>query len=504
MKDNKKILDQYFESAKQEEINISVNDISSLINTNVSPITNIITLSKTMLFVKYTLISISSMLIISALVYLFTSGFNTSIFNKDYDSELIIEPLKESPSNNIIIEEGLTFPIKEIIEPKKRHEENSYVYSVKEQVLSDNKKTELINDIEPETNTKDIVKENYIIQDKSIKNKIAKKENSTAKCLEQTYYISKIFNGSKARVHLLNSNNKRLYNSISPLCYNKEKWALAQKKKKFGFLDCDGIEVVDLEYDKIYHYKEVNGTWAKMIKKNLFGFLDTNGHEVVKAKYNKISIFNEYHKNWAMVRIGKKYGFINKYGDEIVDVKYDKISHFGVINTNWALVRLEKKYGFIDDTGKEIIPLIYSRIFHFGNIHKGWAMVQQGNLFGFIDKETNVIVAPKYNKIFFFGEHQKDWLKVKEGLFYGFIDKTGKEIISPKYTNISYFGEYKEDWALVKINKLYGFIDKNGKEVVPVIYLTISYFNVEKEGKMKVTRKGETVYLDKQGNEIKL
>ncbi len=538
MTNKKDILDGYFKSAKQEKVDISLTDVNSILNQSIASTKTGLSSAESIVgktFIKLKYIIISSATVMSIVVWLFVLTSNSEIKTKKNTLEKKeINQTKKVQNNNqnnnqikaynqkqqSIKECKVTKPsIRDEIQHKReinRTEISSNCDDMpqSEQLISaallKEDRSHIVTlpdehiDLPPEHDDVLLNDEAKLASDKKSKKSQFKswKSHGSNASAQQKVYNYGIFGLRKLRVYLVNSKNKTVYNDISNLTYNRNKWAKVLKNKKYGFIDKEGNEVVKLQYDRIYLYRQFDKTWAKVVKNKLEGFIDTLGQEIVEPAYQKIYYFDEYREGWAQVKRNEKYGFINEKGKEIVKPIYDEIKTFGLYQESWALVKENGKYGFINDDGEEILAPTYDRIFYFDSYQESWAQVKKNGKYGFINDRAKEIVEPKYDKVFYFDEYKENWALVYLDKKYGFIDNKGKTIVPLIYNKINAFGVYKEDWALVKKDGKYGFIDDKGKQIVPAIYDHVGYFGVYKENWMKVTKDGLESFINEKGVEV--
>lgn len=105
------------------------------------------------------------------------------------------------------------------------------------------------------------------------------------------------------------------------------------------------------DYTEFYPYK--NG-YATVGIKRKYGFIDKKGRNIVPCKYNFVY---EFYKGLVVVELDGKHGLVDTAGREVVPLKYDFIGGFE--ESNRAIVKLNGKWGYIDKKGNEVIPVIY-------------------------------------------------------------------------------------------------------------------------------------------------
>jgi len=247
------------------------------------------------------------------------------------------------------------------------------------------------------------------------------------------------------------------YNSVGDF---KEGLAVAQKGKKYGYIDKQGKVVVDFIYD---------GAW---------GFGD--GLARVKKYVN-----NGY---------GTHYGYINSKGEEVIPLQNFQDFGDGTFSEGLAFNGSD---GYIDKTGKKVFSTTDGVIgFPFS---EGLALGFKGigGPYGFVDKQGQVAIPYQYEVAAPF----KDGLAVaKKNGKWGYIDKTGKTVLPFKYEGAS---DFSDGVAAVETTVGNCFaIDKSGKELFEVGCETVlsgGYWPPSfSEGLIRSGRE----YYDKAGNLI--
>ena len=396
-------LDDYFSLARNEDIDVSVNDIRNMVSN-----AKYQTFNKT---VKYKLINIKQFIMISSI--LLTGVISGLLFinsNNSKNTEAV-KPVKNKASVNMVKAGN----VKEIT-----------------------KNVEEINKLE---NMKGKVNNIFVI--KNVDSLPNKPLNNKAKKIAYSPIKDDTTNtGKKKQVRA-----KKVYT----------------QKKNVIITKCT-IDT-NIMYDKIYNFDYNGGLWAKVVLDRKIGFIDTAGREVVHPRYSRVDFFDNYKIGWLKVKENNKYGFIDTTGKQVTPNKYTKIGYFDEYKVNWMLVESCCKYGFIDTSGKEIVPLKYCSIGYFGEYYPDWMKVTMNKKIGFINSKGKEVVYPKYDKVEYFDEYKVGWMLVKRDGKYGFIDTTGKEVVPVRYDKIGYFDEVKPGWMKVKRNGKKLFIDTTGKEV---------------------------------------
>ena len=279
------------------------------------------------------------------------------------------------------------------------------------------------------------------------------------------------------------------YHNILPPA---EKMYSVVKNDKWGFLNQNGKQVVDCEYDNVSDYSE---SLARIEKDGKVGFIDDTGKLINPLNYEQASPF---HEGFAAVRKNKKWGFIDKLGQNLTQMAYDtvvesfregiaivkKLGRQIVINKQGKEVLLNAcsglphegifkcskngKYGFIRADNTPIGGFVYDETTHFIN---GFAAVKKQQFWGFIDKSGKEVVPCKYQEVEFFVD---GFAKVKSNGLWGVVERYGNEVVSCKYENV---GIPHEKMVAIEKGGKWGFIDLNGNETVPAKYLSCSPFH---------------------------
>ncbi len=90
------------------------------------------------------------------------------------------------------------------------------------------------------------------------------------------------------------------------------------------FLAVSSISFAQNNFKKVYKYDDYNKDWA-LVKNisNTYGFIDRNGIVVVEPIYTKIEKFNENFGKYAMVKtVSGTYGFIDRNGKLAIKTLY--------------------------------------------------------------------------------------------------------------------------------------------------------------------------------------
>lgn len=256
--------------------------------------------------------------------------------------------------------------------------------------------------------------------------------------------------------------------------FSSEGFAIVQKEGKYGVIDRNGKEVIQLQEYLILQYKsgaaifsgDTNiGNGTGYAGRGNEGMMDSTGKIIVEAgKYQSIGYIND---GLAPVASNEKCGFINTMGKEVIKPKYDGAWGF---SEGLSVIKQNGKFGYIDINGKEVVKPQYTEA---ESLENGLAKVGLNGKYGFINKSGKEVIKPIYNITTYLGNLEYDY---KEGLVpielngkWGYMDKSGKPVIGfKKYERVLPFSDgVAMVFAKDKSGKeVYGYIDKTGKEII--------------------------------------
>ncbi len=88
---------------------------------------------------------------------------------------------------------------------------------------------------------------------------------------------------------------------------------------RFGAVDCSGVEVIGLEWERMWNFSEAEGL-ALVRSCGRYGYVNTVGVVRIAVEYDYAAPFSE---GYAVVMVGGRYGYINTQGGWVVEPKYD-------------------------------------------------------------------------------------------------------------------------------------------------------------------------------------
>lgn len=280
-------------------------------------------------------------------------------------------------------------------------------------------------------------------------------------------------------------------------------------RRRCGFVDRAGREVVPLRYDGVNPFRE--GVAQVRVARECpclvaaqWGLIDREGHEIVPPAFCFVSppseglvkvVFREEdlevrrfgfidlsgrvaigqlryegsHEAWSEgvigVRSGGRFGFLDHAGREVVPLRFDSAYPF---SQGLAAVRIGERWGFLDHAGELAIAAEFDEVESF---QEGLAWARRGMRAGFVDRAGRVVVPFEFDG--WIDRQARPWWS--EGLrgakaidgFWGFHDRTGRWAIPPVYDFVQPCGE---GLCAVEKDGLWGFVDLEGRVVVPHRY----------------------------------
>ncbi len=320
--------------------------------------------------------------------------------------------------------------------------------------------------------------------------------------------------------------------------------------KKFGYIDTDLNQIIELKYPIIDSMKleegkidlssftSVDGLFPYTTNENKIGLVDKNGKVVLKAKYDLVNVIN---KNFIIVIEDGEYYFSDSKGNNILGSTFQDIAQIDDVSDCY-LVYKNNKVGLINSDGTLLLDYNYDKIdvikdsnssnivinatisetkeIYLYNI-KTKELNTLSNLFNmnpiyFVDGNIYLVDSTgKYNIYTISNSNLKvlnnNYISIRpfyEGLaqainneiLVGYIDINENVVIPYQYTfDISTDFDIN-NLAVVGKNNLVGVINTNNEEVIPIKY---TYINIIDDNHFIVLDQNNKSYIiDK--NEKKL
>ena len=286
------------------------------------------------------------------------------------------------------------------------------------------------------------------------------------------------------------------YNRVLPLeIYDESKnmWyeqnvLLVEKDGKYGLINFDGKEILDLVYDNIYTLKGIENSLITQ-KDGKLGLADTFGNEIIKNEYEEIKSLGKDTKKY-IVKQNNQYGIF-----DVLDCKYQEI--LALNNNKLFCVKENNKYKIINENKEEVFKESFKEIKEIKD-----NIVVYKNSKGY----TAYNVASKKSM----GKEYKELTYTNNNIFiaknskdYGLINFENEIKEDFKYSNICYYQDvkvYELEENAAEINKILN------SELVEIANGVVSQTNSQKSYIKVWTEEGYTYYQtngqEKQSQDI--
>jgi hypothetical protein len=237
-------------------------------------------------------------------------------------------------------------------------------------------------------------------------------------------------------------------------------WAFATgARTKSVFLDRDGKEILELNYDACTSFSE--GLAAVKVHhgdSSLWGYADKEGQMIIPPRFE---LAGHFVKGMAPVKTdgsdGGFWGFVDKLGNFAISPQFNLADGFA---DGFAAVQLNKGR---DGLGLQPVSMSDSDL---------------NGIWGFINGRGVLTITPQFLEVSHFSE---GIAAVRSGVKWGYIDRMGQWIIPAKFDTAGHFSEGR---ALVGIQSgqntmADGYIGKSGDYVIEpqVNIVTASHFS---------------------------
>lgn len=234
-------------------------------------------------------------------------------------------------------------------------------------------------------------------------------------------------------------------------------------------------EEVFTQYDKIEaleNYDNSKNIWyesnvLKVQKDGKWGLIDLDGKQILDIIYDNIETIKGIENSIIIEKDGSK-GLVNNKGLKILEPIYSQIMSFGDdYKKGYITINSENKYGIVKSTGEVILDNKYDKI---ENIYsdKCFVVVESGKQ-KLIDITETIKLQDNFDEI---KQIANSGIVFVQGNKYGVMNFLGEIIIDANY---EYLKEINTDIFVAKQNGKYGVIDINKEEKIPYIYKEIIF-----------------------------
>ena len=179
-------------------------------------------------------------------------------------------------------------------------------------------------------------------------------------------------------------NNKKLDKPYKKLYCTANDLLIAKKGLKYGIIDLNAETKVEIKYNNISYYEDVNIYELEEKHGEECIILNSELKEIAKGIVSEVNAEKSYVKVWTE----EGYKYYNLEGKEIS-------SKDVLTNNNLFLDKQNGKYGFVDKEGNVIVEYIYDDAMEQNEF--GYIAVKKDGLWGSLNKDGKVIVDTQYN-----------------------------------------------------------------------------------------------------------
>jgi len=260
---------------------------------------------------------------------------------------------------------------------------------------------------------------------------------------------------------------------------------------KSGFINADGVLVIELQNVKFYDTDDTIGDFSNglawvLTKERKYGYINTEGKMVIEPyEFRKVGYFSK--NGLARVSLSEnRYGYINREGDLILNFDRGNYSDFGggdfadnglalqyghgsssfervVLQEGLGASRTNDK-GFINEKGDVVIKED-GYLIDGGFSKNGLACIKVNNKYGYINSEGDIVIKPELGFAMSFADNGLALVEVlqydKYGSStkkYGYINSQGEIAIEKLFDNVTSTEDFSNGLA-----KVYGgYINEKG------------------------------------------
>ena len=230
-----------------------------------------------------------------------------------------------------------------------------------------------------------------------------------------------------------------------------------------------------VKIEAISNHDENNNLWyekniLKVQKDGKWGIIDFDGKNLLNIEYDNIEAIKGI-ENALLIQKDGKYGVADKEGRKILDVNYLEIDNLGETNRDGYIVKDDTGlYGIVDSSKKVILKNQYQEIKKvYGN--DLYVVVQDGNQKLVNDKEEEILTKG-FEQISAILKTKNQGIIYIENSKYGVMNLTGEVLIQAQYDNLV---EAKSNVFIATKGEKQGIVDIDNNEKVPFNYQSIIY-----------------------------
>lgn len=285
------------------------------------------------------------------------------------------------------------------------------------------------------------------------------------------------------KVQLYKNNKLLLDNDYQSIIFNEEsKLLIVQKDNKYGALDLEGKQIMNIEYDSL----QIPGQYITATKDGETKTYNLSGEVQEVSEF--ASVMTTDNENYKItIDQNNNYGVISSNNSIVIENNYSYIQY--LFGDYFVVGGKDGKSGVINASGEEVLPLQYEVIQKLDDVEI--LQANTANTTEIYNKDMQLVVQMENGKL----DITDDFIKVYSTTDTAYVGKDG----ALKNAN-----ELFPDNGLYAAKKdgKWGFVDKNGNVKIDYQYEKVTELNpkgfagIKKNGKWGVINKDEEVILE--------
>ena len=202
---------------------------------------------------------------------------------------------------------------------------------------------------------------------------------------------------------------------------------------KYGLINLNGKEILDIEYDNIYAMQGVKNSII-IVKNDKVGLVNASGTIIVPAEYKEIiARTDKYIDGYITINQDGLYGLISNTKKELLKNEYQDIEK--IAGEKYFVVKKDDGRKIVNTDGKVILELADEEIVGLIETNTEGIIYKQNDLYGLKNILGEVIINPEYQDLRVIN---KSYLLAKQNDKYGIIDIEKNVKLPIEYGSIYY------------------------------------------------------------------
>lgn len=285
------------------------------------------------------------------------------------------------------------------------------------------------------------------------------------------------------KVQLYKNNKLLLDNDYQSIIFNEEsKLLIVQKDNKYGALDLEGKQIMNIEYDSL----QIPGQYITATKDGETKTYNLSGEVQEVSEF--ASVMTTDNENYKItIDQNNNYGVISSNNSIVIENNYSYIQY--LFGDCFVVGGKDGKSGVINASGEEVLPLQYEVIQKLDDVEI--LQANTANTTEIYNKDMQLVVQMENGKL----DITDDFIKVYSTTDTAYVGKDG---------DLKNANELFPDNGLYAAKKdgKWGFVDKNGNVKIDYQYEKVTELNpkgfagIKKNGKWGVINKDGEVILE--------